>query len=49
VAVPSCTTLEGRYCLRVCLTNHRTRREALELLVDEVLRLGREIASRQAS
>jgi aromatic-L-amino-acid decarboxylase len=44
VAVPSYTTLDGRYCLRVCLTNHRTRREDLDLLVREVLRLGREIS-----
>ncbi|WPB74098.1 aspartate aminotransferase family protein [Archangium violaceum] len=45
VAVPSYTTLGGRYCLRVCLTNHRTRREDLEFLVHEVLRLGRELAA----
>ncbi|OJH41917.1 pyridoxal phosphate-dependent decarboxylase family protein [Cystobacter ferrugineus] len=44
VAVPSYTTLGGRYCLRVCFNNHRTRREDIELFVQEVLRLGREIA-----
>ncbi|WP_239469915.1 hypothetical protein [Archangium violaceum] len=48
VAVPSYTTLEGRYCLRVCFNNHRTRREDLELFVQEVLRLGREIAGAEA-
>jgi glutamate/tyrosine decarboxylase-like PLP-dependent enzyme len=41
-AVPSYTRLGGRYALRVAITNHRTRREDLDLLVDEVVRLGRE-------
>ncbi|WP_233166148.1 pyridoxal-dependent decarboxylase [Archangium sp. Cb G35] len=45
VAVPSYTTLGGRHCLRVCLTNHRTRREDLEFLVQEILRLGRELSA----
>jgi glutamate/tyrosine decarboxylase-like PLP-dependent enzyme len=45
VAAPSYTVLEGRYALRVCITNHRTRREDLDLLVREVLRLGKEIAA----
>jgi glutamate/tyrosine decarboxylase-like PLP-dependent enzyme len=44
-AVPSYTTLHGRYCLRVCINNHRTRREDLDTFVSEVLRLGREIAA----
>jgi hypothetical protein len=41
VAVPSYTTLQGRYCLRVALCNHRTREEDLRMLVDAVLREGR--------
>jgi len=49
VAVPSYTTLDRRYRLRVCLTNHRTRQEDLDLLVHEVLRLGREIAGGTAA
>ena len=36
------TTLDGRYALRVCIVNFRTTRQDIELLVDEVLRLGRE-------
>jgi glutamate/tyrosine decarboxylase-like PLP-dependent enzyme len=40
---PSYTTLSGRYWLRVANTNHRTRREDFDLLVHEVVRLGREI------
>ena len=45
IAVPSYTTLDGRYCLRVCINNHRTRIEDLDTFVSEVLRLGRELAS----
>jgi glutamate/tyrosine decarboxylase-like PLP-dependent enzyme len=40
VALPSYTTLDGRFCIRVAITNHRTRRSDLDLLVAEVLRLG---------
>ncbi len=44
LAAPSYTVLDGRYALRVCITNHRTRREDLDLLVREVVRLGKELA-----
>jgi aromatic-L-amino-acid/L-tryptophan decarboxylase len=44
-AAPSYTTLSGQYWLRAANTNHRTRREDFDLLVREVVRLGREIAS----
>jgi glutamate/tyrosine decarboxylase-like PLP-dependent enzyme len=44
VAAPSYTVLDGRYALRVCITNHRTRREDLDVLVREVVRLGKELA-----
>ncbi len=40
-AVPSSTMLRGRFSLRVCICNHRTRREDLDLLVREVLERGR--------
>lgn len=39
-AVISGTTLHGKYVLRVGHTNHRSRREDFDLLVDEVLRIG---------
>jgi len=45
MAAPSYTILDGKYALRVCNTNHRSRREDFDLLVREVLRLG-EILSR---
>jgi glutamate/tyrosine decarboxylase-like PLP-dependent enzyme len=43
IAVLSDTTVRGRHCLRVAINNHRTRRADLDLLVREILRLGREI------
>jgi glutamate/tyrosine decarboxylase-like PLP-dependent enzyme len=49
VAVPSDTMLNGRHALRVAVVNHRTRREDLDLLVDEVLRLGAEIEGARAT
>lgn len=42
-AVLSDTTVHGEHCLRVAINNHRTRRQDLKLLVDEIVRLGREI------
>ncbi|MDG4882241.1 aspartate aminotransferase family protein [Mesorhizobium sp. WSM4884] len=43
IAALSDTTVRGRHCLRVAITNHRTRREDLDLLVRETLRIGKEI------
>ena len=43
-AVPSSTLLQERFCIRVCLCNHRTRREDLDLLVRETLARGRALA-----
>ncbi len=34
------TTLDGRYALRVCIVNFRTRAHDINLLIDEVVRLG---------
>jgi glutamate/tyrosine decarboxylase-like PLP-dependent enzyme len=41
VAAPSYTTLKGAYCLRVAISNHRSRFEDFDLLVAEVLRIGK--------
>jgi aromatic-L-amino-acid decarboxylase len=43
IAAVSDTTVLGRHCLRVAINNHRTRRSDLDLLVREVVRLGRQI------
>jgi glutamate/tyrosine decarboxylase-like PLP-dependent enzyme len=45
VAVPSYTTLQSRYCLRVAICNHRTRHDDLVLLVRAVLDQGRTLAN----
>jgi glutamate/tyrosine decarboxylase-like PLP-dependent enzyme len=44
IAVPSGTTINGRHVLRAGITNHRSRREDFDLLVQEATRLGRELA-----
>ena len=43
-AAISDTTVHGQHCLRVAINNHRTRREDLDLLVRETVRLGRELS-----
>lgn len=45
IAVPSYTTLKGRYCLRIAIANHRSRREDFDLLAREVVLLGRELTT----
>ena len=40
IAILSNTIIDGKYVLRVAITNHRSRREDFELLVREVIRLG---------
>jgi len=43
IATPSYTLLEGRYAIRVAITNHRSTREDFDLLIDATIRLGRSI------
>lgn len=45
IAVPSATTLNGRFAIRVSITNHRSRREDFDALVSAVAQIGREVAS----
>jgi len=49
VAVPSNARLDGKFGLRIANTNHRTVPSDFDLLVDTVLRLGRELTPRSAS
>ena len=49
LAVPSETTLRGRYCLRAAFCNHRTRRLDIEELAVAVCRLGHEVMQTDAS
>jgi glutamate/tyrosine decarboxylase-like PLP-dependent enzyme len=48
IAAPSTTRIDGRLAIRVCLTNHRTTTADLDLLADEVERVGRDLARRAA-
>jgi aromatic-L-amino-acid decarboxylase len=43
IAAPSYTTLNGQYCLRIAIANHRSRQEDFDLLAREVVRLGQEV------
>ena len=43
LAAVSDTTVHGEHCLRAAINNHRTRRDDLELLVRETIRLGKEV------
>jgi glutamate/tyrosine decarboxylase-like PLP-dependent enzyme len=43
IAVPSTTTVAGRRVLHVAITNHRSCRGDFEVLVREVVRLGKEL------
>ena len=45
VAVPSNTILDGKFAIRVAITNHRSRREDFVGLVEAVARMGRRVAA----
>lgn len=49
LAVPSSTVLDGRFALRVAITNHRSRFEDFDFLVEQVLRLAGEIRGSEAA
>lgn len=42
IAVPSYTTLNGHYCLRIAIANHRSKFEDFDLLAKEVVNIGKE-------
>lgn len=47
-AVPSGTVLGGRYSIRVCIVNHRTRYSDVDAVVEAALRHGRALAGAAA-
>ena len=47
IAAPSFTILKGAYVIRVAITNHRSKGEDFEILVNEVTRLGDEIIKKR--
>jgi aromatic-L-amino-acid decarboxylase len=44
IAVPSIVSIRGKKYLHVAITNHRSRREDFDLLAQEVVRIGNELA-----
>ena len=48
-AVPSGTVLRGRFAIRVAISNHRSRREDFDLLVQTVEQIGREVIAEASS
>lgn len=47
IAVPSSTVIDGKYALRVAITNHRSRREDFDILLRAVVRLGADLARKR--
>ena len=45
VAAPSTTRINGKLAIRVAITNHRSRREDFDLLVEKVIALARELVT----
>ena len=45
IAVPSSTVLNGRFAIRVAITNHRSRREDFDALVAAMVEIGAEVAA----
>lgn len=48
IAVPSNTMLDGKYALRVAITNHRSQREDFDLLIRKLLELARHHVDKMA-
>lgn len=45
IAIPSSTSIGGKYALRCAITNHRSRLDDFDALVDATVALGRELAA----
>jgi aromatic-L-amino-acid decarboxylase len=45
IAVPSATVVQGKFAIRVAITNHRTVTSDLEVLADSMVTIGREVAA----
>jgi aromatic-L-amino-acid/L-tryptophan decarboxylase len=48
IAGPSSTVLDGRFAIRVAISNHRSRLDDFDVLACEVSRIGRELAGTHA-
>ena len=47
VAIPGYTTLNGNYCIRIAIANHRTERHDLKDFIEVVVSLGKSILNHQ--
>jgi glutamate/tyrosine decarboxylase-like PLP-dependent enzyme len=47
IAAPSTCRIEGRLCIRVSITNHRTRDGDLTILLQAIDTIGAELATRE--
>jgi glutamate/tyrosine decarboxylase-like PLP-dependent enzyme len=45
ICAPSYTTIEGRYCLRVAIANHRSVQDDFDVLVGEAVRTGQKLTA----
>jgi glutamate/tyrosine decarboxylase-like PLP-dependent enzyme len=45
IASPSYTILNGKYSIRVAITNHRSRKEDFKVLVEESIKIGKELSN----
>lgn len=45
IAVPGYTTLDGQYCIRIAIANHRSTQEDFDVLVQKVLEIGQELST----
>jgi len=45
IAIPSSTVLQGRFAIRCAVCNHRSQYEDFDILVDETIRIGREVVA----
>ena len=45
IALPGYTTLNGAYCIRCAISSHRVTNEDFDVLVENVLRIGKELSS----
>ena len=46
IALPGYTTLDGAYCIRCAISSHRVTNEDFDVLVENVLRIGKQLLSR---
>ncbi len=49
IAVPSSTILGGRFAIRMANVNHRARLSDIDIVIDAILRLGRDVLSEMQS